>query len=289
MPEKKTLTLDAPGAVLAYDVHEPTSPSDARTLVVIGLPMGAHGFGSLVSHLTDRRVVTYDPRGVERSTREPGSGTLLADHVDDVRRVIEAVGDAPVDLMGSSGGAVVALELAVRRPELLRTVVAHEPPLPVLLPDRDAVVAAMQDVYETYREQGSGRAMAKFIALVMESGELGPDYLGRPAPDPAAFGLPAEDDGARDDVMLGSSMHWLPRHEPDWDALTRPEPRVVVGVGAETGEEITGRTSRSIAERLGRPPVVFPGGHGGFGGGEYGQLAGDPEGFATTLREVIDV
>ncbi|GAB3171447.1 alpha/beta hydrolase [Myceligenerans halotolerans] len=288
MPDKKTLTLDVPGAVLTYDVHEPTTPSGAPTLVVIGLPMGAHGFGSLVAHLTDRTVVTYDPRGVERSTREPDSSTLLADHVDDVLRVIEAVGGGPVDLVGSSGGAVVALELAVRRPEVLRTVVAHEPPLPALLPDRDVVVAAMQDIHETYRAQGAGHAMAKFIALVMEPGELGSDYVGRPAPEPAVFGLPADDDGARDDVMLGSSMVWLPRHEPDWEALTRSEPRIVVGVGAETGEEITGRTSRSIAERLGRQPVVFPGGHGGFSGGEYGQPAGDPEGFAEMLRRVID-
>ncbi|RPF20575.1 alpha/beta fold hydrolase [Myceligenerans xiligouense] len=289
MPEKKTLTLDAPGAVLAYDVREPATPSDAPPLVVIGLPMGAHGFDSLAEHVTDRVVVTYDPRGVERSTREPGSGTGSADHVGDVVRVIEATaGGTPVDLLGSSGGAVIALELAAAHPDLLRTVVAHEPPLPELLPDRDVIVAAMQDIHDTYQAKGSGHAMAKFIALVMEPGELSPEYLDRPAPDPAAFGMPADDDGARDDVMFSSSMVWMPRHRPDWDALAGSVQRVVIGVGADTGEEITGRTSRSIARRLGQEATVFPGGHNGFSGGEYGHPGGDPAGFAATLRKVLD-
>ena len=44
--------------------------------------------------------------------------------------------------------------------------------------------------------------MAKFIALVSHEGLIGPDYLDRPAPDPAAFGLPSEDDGSRDDPLL---------------------------------------------------------------------------------------
>ncbi|MBL0887872.1 alpha/beta fold hydrolase [Myceligenerans indicum] len=288
MSEKKTHTLDAPGAVLTYDVREPETASDAPALVLIGLPMGAHGFGSLAARLTDRRVVTYDPRGVERSTREPDGSTLLADHVDDVLRVIDAVGGGPVDLVGSSGGAVVALELAARHPEVLRTVVAHEPPLPAFLPDRDVVVAAMLDIHQTYRERGWGHAMAKFISLVMTSGELGPEVLDRPDPDPAAFGLPVEDDGARDDTMLGSSMAWMPGLELDWEALTRPEPRVVIGVGADSGEEMAARAARSIARRLGQEAAVFPGGHNGFTGGEYDQPGGDPAGFAATLRRTLE-
>lgn len=291
MSEKKTLTLDAPGAVITYDIHEPTAapagPDAVPPLVLIGFPMGAHGFDSLVGHFTDRTVITYDPRGSERSTREPGSGIAAADHAGDVLRVVEAATDGPVDLLGSSGGAVVGMELAVAHPERFRTVVAHEPPLPAFLPDRDVIVAAMQDIADTYQAKGWGHAMAAFITLVMQTGELAPDYLERPAPDPAAFGLPAEDDGARDDIMFAGSMLWMPRHECDWDALSRPEPRVVLAVGADTGEEITGRTTRAIAERLGQEPVIFPGGHNGFGGGEYGQPAGDPAGFADTLRKVL--
>ena len=46
------------------------------------------------------------------------------------------------------------------------------------------------------------------------------------------------------------------------------------------------RGALAVAELLGTSAVTFPGGHGGFAGGEYGQ-AGDPEGVAQRLREVL--
>lgn len=287
MTAKKTFTTDTPGGMLTYDVREAVEPSGAAPLMAIGLPMGAHGFDSLADQLTDRTVITYDPRGVERSTREPGSGTGAEDHVGDVVRVLEAAADGePVDLVGSSGGAVIALELVATRGDLVRSVVAHEPPLPRYLPDGDVVEAAMRKIAETYQAQGQGHAMAQFIALIMESGPFTPEYLDRPAPDPAMFGLAPQDDGSRDDVMFGSSMVWMPGHELDRDALLQAD-RLIIGVGEETGEAITARASRAVAELLGREPVVFPGGHSGFGGGEYGQPAGDPAGFAAVLRRIL--
>src|SRR5690606_10166489 len=65
-------TLEVPGAVLAYDVRPGTDATQAP-LVLIGSPMGASGFVSLAGHFTDRNVVTYDPRGVERSRRTDGA------------------------------------------------------------------------------------------------------------------------------------------------------------------------------------------------------------------------
>jgi hypothetical protein len=49
---------------------------------------------------------------------------------------------------------------------------------------------------------------------------------------------------------------------------------------------IAGRAGLAVAGRLGVPPVTFPGGHGGFLGGEYGQT-GQPGAFAATLHEVL--
>ena len=290
MTDKKTLTLDVPCGVLTYDVREPAAPTDEVPLVLIGLPMGAEGFTTLAGHFTDRTVVTYDPRGVERSTRDLGAETELpgiTTHADDVHRVIAAVGGGPVDLLASSGGAVVALELAATHPEDLRTVVAHEPPLASALPDREAMVAAMSDIHDTYQAKGFGAAMAKFIVLVMAEGELTADYVKQPDPDPAAFGMPTEDDGARDDLMLGVNMLVLPPYEPRYETLRNGAPRVLIAVGADTGEQMTGRAARGTAARLDTEPVVFPGGHGGFSGGEYGQPADKPVEFAATLREVL--
>ena len=119
-------------------------------LVLIGSPMGAGGFGTLASHFPDRTVVTYDPRGVERSTKDdPSSQSTPDQHADDVHRIIAELDEGPVDLFASSGGAVNALALVAKHPEQVRTLVAHEPPLAAILPDRDGAMAATQAISET--------------------------------------------------------------------------------------------------------------------------------------------
>ncbi len=65
-----------------------------------------------------------------------------------------------------------------------------------------------------------------------------------------------------------------------------PWTRVVIGVGEESGQAVAGRAGAAVAERLGLAPVVFPGGHDGFLGGEYGGM-GKPDAFAATLRTVL--
>src|SRR5216117_1390146 len=136
MTEPKTHTLDAPGAVLHYDVRS-NDASTEPVLLLIGSPMGAAGFGTLASHFTDRTVVTYDPRGSDRSTRPDMTSESTPDeHADDLHRVIQELGAGPVDLFASSGGSVNALALVATHPEDVRVLVAHEPPLASVLPDR---------------------------------------------------------------------------------------------------------------------------------------------------------
>src|SRR5207248_9421629 len=116
MTEPTTHTLDAPGAVLHYDVRRNDSSTEP-VLLMIGSPMGASGFGTLAGYFTDRTVVTYDPRGVERSARTDGATASTPDmHADDLHRLISALDAEPVDLFASSVGAVNALALAVRHP-----------------------------------------------------------------------------------------------------------------------------------------------------------------------------
>ena len=100
------------------------------------------------------------------------------------------------------------------------------------------------------------------------------------------FGLPTEDDGSRDDVLLGQNLSSCTHYEPDVDALRAASTRIVVAAGAESEGELARRGAVAVAERLGTTPAVFPGGHGGFLGGEYGQN-GQPEAFAARLREVL--
>jgi pimeloyl-ACP methyl ester carboxylesterase len=281
-----THTLDVPGATLTYDVrrnHASTEP----VLLLIGSPMGAAGFGSLSQHFADRTVVTYDPRGVERSAKtDPASPVTPEVHADDLHRLIQAIGGGPVDLFASSGGAVNALALVARHPEDVRTLVAHEPPLASVLPDREHALAANRAVHETYMRSGFGAGMAHFIAVSSHQGPFTAEIAGQPAPDPAMFGLPAEDDGSRTDPLLGQNMLTSIDYEPEFDALRSASTQLVMAAGEESEGQLPSRGAFAVAERLGTKPVLFPSGHGGFLGGEYGQT-GAPDAFAAKLREVL--
>jgi pimeloyl-ACP methyl ester carboxylesterase len=280
-----TQTLDVPGATLTYDVRGDLA--NRPVLLMIGSPMGASGFPTLASQFADRTVVTYDPRGVERSVRT-GEITELSpdDHAADLAALIEHLDVGPVDLFASSGGAVNALALTAKRPDLINTLVAHEPPLAAILPDSEAALAAVADMYATYQRDGMGAGMAKFIAFVGYDGEVPADYTQQPAPDPAMFGLPTEDDGSRDDALLGQNLRGCTSYQPDFDALAKAKDRIVIGVGEESANQMAARGGKAAAARLGLEPVTFPSGHGGFLGNEYGQ-PGKPEEFATTLRQVL--
>jgi pimeloyl-ACP methyl ester carboxylesterase len=117
MTDPKTYTLDVPGAVLTYDVRS-NEDSTQPVLLIIGSPMGAAGFVTLASHFTDRTVVTYDPRGADRSRRTDGAAETTPDeHADDLHRLISALDAGPVDIFASSGGAVNALALVAKHPE----------------------------------------------------------------------------------------------------------------------------------------------------------------------------
>jgi pimeloyl-ACP methyl ester carboxylesterase len=286
MTERTMHILEVPGAVLTYDVRTGDSRG-GPPLLLIGSPMGAGGFVTLAGRFADRTVVTYDPRGVERSTKaDPASPSTPEEHADDLLRIIAALDAGPVDLFASSGGAVNALALVARHPEQVRTLVAHEPPLAAVLPDREVALAACRAVHDTYLHSGFGAGMAQFIAVAGHEGPFGPDDANQPAPDPAVFGLPTEDDGSRNDSLLGQNIVSCTHFEPDFEALRAASTRIVMAAGAETEGTLAHRGAVAVAERLGTTPASFPSGHGGFLGGEYGQT-GDPDAFAAKLREVL--
>ena len=284
--EMTTHTLDVPGATLTYDIR----PNDASTepvLLLIGSPMAATGFATLAGHFGDRTVVTYDPRGSERSTKtDPETSTSPDEHADDLHRVIQAIGGAPVDLFASSGGAVNALALVSKHPEDVRTLVAHEPPLASILPDREAAMATIRAIDATYQRSGWGAGMAHFIAVTSHQGPFTAEIAGQPAPDPAMFGLPTGDDGKRTDPLLGQNLIPSSSYEPDIEALRAASTRIIIAAGEESGGQLASRAAFAVAERLGTEAVIFPSGHGGFLGGEYGQT-GQPDAFAAKLREVL--
>ena len=267
MTEPTPSTLDVPGAQLYYEVR-----GSGPVIMMVGAPMDSSGFAALAPLLaTDHTVVTYDPRGIARSTRDDPDEDLTAEiFADDVHRVLAAVTDEPAAMLGSSGGAITGLSLVERHPGQVHTLVAHEPPVAELLSDAEQVRAGFADIYATYRAEGPFAAMAKFFVLTGIEAPT-PEDTGE-QPDPAEM-------AATLDVFLGHMVRTIGAYRPDVDVLRASPTRIVVAGGATSKGQLAHRTAEALADRLGTPLVEFPGDHGGF--------AGEPEAFARRLREVL--
>ncbi|PWK68453.1 alpha/beta hydrolase [Aminobacter sp. AP02] len=272
----KSSTLKVPGAKIHYEALG----SGPLLLTIAGGPSDAGVFAGLSRQLADRyTVVAYDPRGNSRShfDGEPVEQQLDV-HGDDAARLIDALSDGPAFVLGNSGGAQIGLNLAARHPERVRVLVAHEPPCLVMLDDPEKAIAADREIYETYLRDGIGPAMAKFMVMAGLDDEYdggSPEF--EPSPEDIATFARME---ANFEYFIAHGLMPLSLYCPDVAALRAGEPRVVVGIGEETVGQITHRTSVALAAKLGAEPVVFPGGHGGFGS--------HSEGFARTLHQVLD-
>ncbi|MGA8207022.1 MAG: alpha/beta hydrolase [Candidatus Dormiibacterota bacterium] len=284
----KTKTLESAGADIVYDVQGPLPTPDGRPpLFMVGQPMEAGGFRTLASYFPDRTVITYDPRGLGRSTRRDGR----VDHVptmqaDDVHAVIGALSVGPVEMFASSGGAVTALALVAAYPHDVTVLVAHEPPLVPVLPDAETAERAVARFRDAYVAKGRGAGMAAFIAMTSWQGVFTDDYFAQPTPDPAQFGMSSEDDGSRDDPLLSDRSSAITSYRPHFETLAAAPTRIVIAVGEESTGTFTGRTSVATAELLGQQVTTFPSHHGGFLGGDS-EYAGKPEAFARRLRDVL--
>jgi len=265
-------TLAVPGAQLHYEV----SGSGPVLLTIPGGPADAATFAALAGALADRyTVVRYDPRGVSRSSLDaPADAARFVEvHGDDAHRLLAALGDDPALVLGSSGGAVIGLELAARHPEQVRTLVAHEPPVIRLLPDADAQLAVTEEVYQIFRREGWPAAVQRFLANAgLEAGPRQP-----PADPEAAEAMARMRDNF--DFFLAHYLRPISGYEPDLPALRSGSTRLVIGIADATGGQLAHRCAVAVAERLGLTPVVFPGDHNGF--------ASRPAEFAEVLDGVL--
>jgi pimeloyl-ACP methyl ester carboxylesterase len=266
-------TLKVPGAKLHYEVQG-TGPV---LLLIAGGPADGSVFASLADVLTSHyKVVTYDPRGNSRSSLDGPPTDWQADvHGDDAARLIEAMGGGPAYVFGNSGGAIVGLNLAARHPEHVRVLVAHEAPVVELLPDAAEHRARGQEVFDTYRNQGVGPAMQKFMTIAgLKSGP--PPAASQPSPgmteSMAQMGRNAE-------LFLAHGLRQTSGFVPDLPTLRKGSPRIVVAAGDESQNQLAYRTSVALADRLGTTLVRFPGDHGGF--------MTRPEAFAGKLQAIL--
>lgn len=264
--------LEVPGASLYYE----TVGSGPLVLCISGANGSGDMWKMMASHLKDHfTVAVYDRRGFSRSYL---SGSQDYEHrietdADDARRLIEHLSQEPATVIGNSSGAVVSLELLSRHPQVIRTLIAHEPPAVKLLPNHDEIWVAQNDIYNTYRKSGMPPALEKFADLI----KAGPE----------AQGLVAAFDPRRGPFIFPNTMYWFEREllvypfrDIDVETLEKHKKLLLLANGRESNKEaLQYRANIVLGDKLGLPVLLLPGLHLGF--------ASHPQEFSKELLDAL--
>lgn len=232
----------------------------------------------LVAQLADTyTVVTYDRRGLSRSRlHDPARGATLAEHAEDVARVLAEVTDRPALMLGCSLGASIGLHLAADRPGLIDTLVAHEPVTPRLLPSAEQArheheLAQLQELYRRAGLPGVLPEIARVLGIDPHARDTEPDLTPQPMTDRRRA------DFAR---FIEHDFTAIIRDTLDPARLRGSATRIVPAVGTTTPPTVFDRRCAfALGELTGGEVEYFPGGHNGN--------TSHPRAYAARLREVL--
>jgi pimeloyl-ACP methyl ester carboxylesterase len=248
--------LEVPGARLYHETHG----SGPLLLLVPGASGEAGSFKLVTSHLAAHyTVVSYDRRGFSRSQLDgpQDDDRRLERDADDVRRLVEHLGDEPATVFGSSSGGIVALEVLVHHPRVVRTLVAFEPPAVRLLPGGQRWLDFFSELYDLYRLPGIEPALKRFREHAFAASDR--QAMARTT-GPGNGGYVR----ANATYWFEHELRQYPAVDPDLDALTQHADRILPAAGRESRGRPAHQVSVELARKLGRDLVELPGGHLGF-------------------------
>jgi pimeloyl-ACP methyl ester carboxylesterase len=255
--------LDVDGAQVYYEKRG----SGPALLLISGAGGDAGYFSGLAEELSDTfTVINYDRRGNSRSTGGTDAPMKLTDQSNDAAALIQGLAGGKALVFGNSGGAIVGLDLAARHPEVVRGLIAHEPPVVGVLPADDPWYGFFDRMGTRYAEAGAAVTGSEFVATILGEGTYAwPEDLQQRFM------------GNADYLFKWEWAAWA-RFRPDVEALARAGFPIVLGAGSADRGLYYARPSIEIASRIGAPWVEFPGIHLEF--------VPRPKLFAAALRAV---
>lgn len=146
-----------------YCEHRGNGPS---LLLIHGAMEDAGFYSSAAEILADKfTVVTYDRRCNSRSSGDRSADMSIAQQARDTASIIETIGGGKAIVVGRSGGAIIGLELAATRPELIDSLIVHEPPVIELLNETEARKwrSFFNKTYEKSLHEGYDVAQTEFM------------------------------------------------------------------------------------------------------------------------------
>jgi pimeloyl-ACP methyl ester carboxylesterase len=227
----------SPGPGLHYEERGEGVP------ILLIHPAGATAstWGRFVDELArSARVISYDRRGYVRSGGEPVRS--IATHTADAAALLDALQTPPVVAVGTSIGATIAIDLALRRPDLVRAVVAHESPWRVTRqPPTRSQIAALASMSWLAARGRHTDAAARFLrfAYTYRDGHSAWDAF----PEKWRHTVSENARAALTDIRIAISGY------PPANALATIKPPVVCSYGARSTETMA-RVTRALARAI---------------------------------------
>jgi pimeloyl-ACP methyl ester carboxylesterase len=262
------MTIGAAGTQ-APELYWEARGSGSAVLLVPGTPGDGGQFEALAHALAqDHLVITFDRRGTSRSARRSvGEPVSVADHADDAAVVLTDASVEQALVFGTSNGALVALELALRHPNRVVGAILHEPPLLSVIDDPQPVGDAMGAVIGGAMKSGGPReALNAFLRFA-----YGDEIVSGWSEELRERML------SNAEAVFTTELPAFQSYRPDADDLRRCAVPVELLVGASQPMPFFREAAEWLAENLGARVAVAPGAH--------GPQFSDPVGLARTIRE----
>jgi len=261
-------TVETEGDTIYYEVRGQGPP-----LLMISGGGGDAGFYTFVADILagDYKVITYDRRGNSRSSRNDPQSFEISQQSRDAVAVLRAAGETSAFILGNSGGAIIGLDLAKSHPQVVRMLVAHEPPAIRVLPDSEQWRRFFARLDRMAFRFGTNLAMLRFALSVKI-----PWRAYRAVPHDVALRV-----GRNHDFFMKHEMLAFTNYTPDVAAIRRNGVKTVMAAGSTTlaAGKYYGRTAPILAEMLGCEMMAFPGHHISY--------VDAPQPWAATLRGVL--
>jgi pimeloyl-ACP methyl ester carboxylesterase len=260
--QPKTGMAHADGAELYYERRGDGPP----LLLITGGGGDAGYYTAMADHLADSyTVLSYDRRGSSRSSLlGPAAPLEMSQQSSDALAVMAASGFLSAAVFGNSGGATIVLDLAAYHPERLAAAVAHEPPVPLILPAAGEHLVPYEQIERVRQDAGWREAFVLFQTTI--GGLAEQPLIVQALLDPGRFIPP----GPQLDMMRRVSGNWehmmnfevrsFIGYYPAIEEIKAGGVPMAVAAGAST-DEFNMLTSPYLAQLLDVPFAEFPGGH----------------------------
>lgn len=270
------------GDELYYEVRGQGQP----LLMIAGANGDADTYSAVADILSDEyKVITYDRRANAGSTMNSPQNFEISQQSRDAVAVLRSAGEPSAFVFGNSSGAVIALDVAKMQPQVVRAVVAHEPPLARLHPQAKKWQRFFASVYRMAFRFGSALAGIRvFLGIqvpvlsLMKGHNKATEYAKNHREQSDEPRISQNDTS---DVLIKLELLPVTNYLPDVEMIKKNGVNVFMAVGEWALKKKTwlAQTSQIVAEKLGCELVTFPGHHGSH--------TDMPDEWAATLRSVL--